>query len=232
LTIDDCRFRESFALVIFLKIKNRTPSIINNKGGAVKPADKIETEHVSTTLHEPVIDSLTAIRNMVSACIQCGTCTGSCPNAFAMDLTPRQLWYNVLMGEKETIFHSKTFSLCSVCYFCTLRCPRGLPLTETMSALKQVAAKGNLVPYKKSIRFYKSFMESVRRHGRVREMEFMTLYFLSMKNPLVPLQFAPLGMKLMGKRKVSFEIPSKGSSALEPIFRKVEALEQNHGGEI
>jgi heterodisulfide reductase subunit C len=164
---------------------------------------------------------------MVSACIQCGTCTGSCPSAFAMDLTPRQLWYNVLMGEKETIFHSKTFSLCSACYCCTLRCPRGLPLTETMSSLKQIAAKENLAPYKKSIRFYKSFMESVRRHGRVREMEFMTLYFLSMKNPFMPLQFAPLGMKLIGKGKVSFEIPSKGNGALESIFRKVEELEQN-----
>jgi len=192
----------------------------------VKPAEKIETEHFSTTLHEPVIDSLAAIRNMVSACIQCGTCTGSCPNAFAMDITPRQLWYNVLMGEKETIFHSKTFFLCSVCYFCTLRCPRGLPLTETMSALKQIAAKENLAPYKKSIRFYKCFMESVRRHGRVREMEFMTLYFLSMKNPFMPFQFAPLGMKLMGKGKISFEIPSKGNGDLEAIFRKVEELEQ------
>jgi heterodisulfide reductase subunit C len=189
-------------------------------------AQIIEIEPKSEIAPEPAIDSLAAIRNMVSACIQCGTCTGSCPNAFAMDLTPRQLWYNVLMGETETIFHSKTFSLCSVCYYCTLRCPRGLPLTETMSALKQIAAKENLAPYKKSIRFYKSFMESVRRHGRVREMEFMTLYFLSMKNPFMPLQFAPLGLKLMGKGKVSFEIPSKGSGDLEAIFRKVEALEQ------
>jgi heterodisulfide reductase subunit C len=58
----------------------------------------------------------------------------------------------------------------------------------------------------------------------------MTLYFLSMKNPFMPLQFAPLGLKLLGKGKVSFEIPSKGSSALESIFRKVEELEQNYGG--
>lgn len=192
----------------------------------MNPAEKIEIEQVSTTVLEPVIDSLAKVRDMVNACIQCGTCTGSCPNAFAMDLTPRQLWYNVLMGEKETIFRSKTFSLCSVCYFCTLRCPRGLPLTETMSTLKQIAAKENLAPYKKSIRFYRSFMESVRRHGRVREMEFMTLYFLSMKNPFVPLKFVPLGMKLMGKGKVSFEIPSKGKGDLEAIFRRVEELEQ------
>jgi len=189
-------------------------------------AEKIEKKQGSVSVPESVVDSLAAIRDMVSTCIQCGTCTGSCPNAFAMDLTPRQLWCNVIRGEKETIFHSKTFSLCSVCYYCTLRCPRGLPLTEAMSSLKQIAAKENLAPYKKSIRFYKSFMESVRRHGRVREMEFMTLYFLSMKNPLIPLQFAPLGMKLMSKGKVSFEIPSKGSGALESIFRKVEELEQ------
>ena len=191
----------------------------------MSPAEKIEIKQRSETAPEPVIDSLATIRDMVSACIQCGTCTGSCPNAFAMDLTPRQLWYNVLMGEKETIFHSKTFSLCSVCYCCTLRCPRGLPLTETMSALKQIAAKENLVPYKKSVRFYKSFMESVRRHGRVREMEFMTLYFLSMKSPFIPLKFAPLGMKLIGKGKVSLEIPSKGTGALDTIFRKVQELE-------
>ena len=192
----------------------------------MSPTEKIEIEQASETVPEPGIDSLSTIQDMVSACIQCGTCTGSCPNAFAMDLTPRQLWYHVAMGEKEAVFHSKSFALCSVCYFCTLRCPRGLPLTEAMSALKQIAAKENLAPYKKSIRFYKSFMESVRRHGRVREMEFMTLYFLSMKNPFMALQFAPLGMRLMGRGKVSFEIPSKGSGALDAIFRKAEALEQ------
>jgi heterodisulfide reductase subunit C len=207
-------------------INNQQSTIINNKGKAMNTAEKIDIERVSATLPEPVIDSLAEIRSMVSACIQCGTCTGSCPNAFAMDLTPRQLWYNILMGEKDTIFHSKTFSLCSACYYCTLRCPRGLPLTEAMSALKQIAAKENLAPYKKSIQFYKSFMESVRRHGRVREMEFMTLYFLSMKNPFMPFQFAPLGLKLMGKGKVSFEIPSKGNDDLEAIFRKVEVLER------
>lgn len=192
----------------------------------MKQAEKIEIKQGSGTAPEPVIDSLAPIRDKISTCIQCGTCTGSCPNAFAMDLTPRQLWYNVLMRDKETIFHSKTFYLCSVCYYCTLRCPRGLPLTETMNALKQIAAKENLAPYKKSVRFYKSFMESVRRHGRVREMEFMTLYFLSMKNPFMPIMFAPLGLKLMSKGKVSFEIPSKGSGALEAVFRKVEELER------
>ena len=171
-------------------------------------------------------DTLGPVKDMVRACIQCGTCTGSCPNTFAMDMTPRMLWRMVLLDQKEEIFKSRTFTLCSACYYCTLRCPRGLPLTEAMGKLKQIAAREDLKPYKKSIRFYKSFMDSVRRHGRVHEMEFMTLYFLSLKNPFVPLKFTPLGMKLMGKRKVSVEIPSREKNSLEAIFRKVEEMEE------
>jgi heterodisulfide reductase subunit C len=189
--------------------------------------EQMKSEQGPEPVPAAVIDPLARVRDMVSSCIQCGTCTGSCPNAFAMDLTPRQLWYNVLRGEKETIFHSKTFTLCSVCYYCTLRCPRGLPLTEAMSALKQISVKENPALYKMSIRFYQNFLESVRRHGRVREMEFMTLFFLSMlNNPFLPLKFTWLGMRLMAKGKVSPEIP-KGGSAFEALFRKVEELEKN-----
>lgn len=166
------------------------------------------------------------VTEMVQACIQCGTCTGSCPNAFAMDLTPRRLWRMVLMDLADDIFQSKTFTLCSVCYYCSLRCPRGLALTEAMSELKQVAARRKFSNYKGSTLFYQKFIESVRRHGRVREMEFMTLYFNAMRNPLLPIKFASLGFKLMRKGKLHLQIPSKGSGRMEAIFHKVESLEQ------
>jgi heterodisulfide reductase subunit C len=170
-------------------------------------------------------EAVARIQEMIRPCIQCGTCTGSCPNAFAMDHTPRQLWRLVLLGRKEEIFGSQTFSLCSDCYSCTLRCPRGLPLTEAMDALKQIAAAENLIEHKRSILFYKNFMRSVRRHGRVREMEFMTHYFAALNNPLAPFRFASLGIKLMRKRKISLQLPSKGQRPLEAIFQKVEELE-------
>ena len=181
-------------------------------------------EAKTAPLHTPH-DSLETIQAMVQACIQCGTCTGSCPNVFAMDLTPRRLWRMVVMGQKREIFQSKTFMLCSACYYCTLRCPRGLKLTEAMGALKQIAAREHLVNYRQSTLFYKNFMDSVRRHGRVREMEFMTLYFAAMKNPFLPFRFAPLGMKLLARGKVSVQMPSRGRRPLESIFRKVEELE-------
>ena len=64
-------------------------------------------------------DALSLVKDMVQSCVQCGTCTGSCPNAFAMDLTPRHLWRLALMGKTDEIFQSKTFDRCSACYYCT-----------------------------------------------------------------------------------------------------------------
>lgn len=166
------------------------------------------------------------IQEKVQACMQCGTCTGSCPNAFAMDLTPRQMWRLAQLGEKEEIFNSKTFYLCSACYYCTLRCPRGLPLTETMSALKRVAAAEGIKKHKQSANFYRTFMDTVRRYGRVREMEFINRYFMSMKDPFFPLGYMPLGMKLMKKRKIPLEVPKLfGKGRFDALFQKVKELE-------
>ena len=54
----------------------------------------------------------------------------------------------------------------------------------------------------------------------------MTLYFNAMKNPLLPLRFAALGLKLMRKGKVSMQIPSKGDGLLAVLFRKAAELEE------
>jgi heterodisulfide reductase subunit C len=181
----------------------------------------------ANTAKIPPPDVLAPVQEMIRACIQCGTCTGSCPNEFAMDCTPRKLWRMVLLGLKDQIFQSKTFALCSNCYFCTLRCPRGLPVTEAMDALKQIAARENLAKYRQSTLFYKNFLRSVLRHGRVNEMEFMALYFAALKNPFRPLRFAPLGARLMLKRKVSLAVPLTARRPLEAIFRNVEDLEDS-----
>ena len=95
-----------------------------------------------------------------------------------------------------------------------------------MGALKQIASSEDLKLHKKSIRFYKSFMSSVRRHGRVHEMEFMTLFFLSMKDPFLPLTFTPLGMKLMGKGKVALRPEKSTAPPLDALFDKVADLER------
>ena len=177
----------------------------------------------------PATASLHPIQDKIKACIQCGTCTASCPNEFAMDLTPRQLWRMVLMGETEGVFASQTFTLCSACYSCTLRCPRGLPLTEAMHDLKQMAYRGRMKRYKPSTAFYGHFMDTIRRHGRIRETEFISRYFLTMtpSKPTLPLSYAGLGLKLFRKGKMAIEYPfvAPGKRSLEKVFKKAESME-------
>lgn len=77
-------------------------------------------------------------------CIQCGTCSASCPTAYAMDYTLRQLWKLIQLGLKGEVVNSRTFWLCTTCKACTVRCPRGINLTDTMLMLKQYAVKEGL----------------------------------------------------------------------------------------
>jgi len=185
-----------------------------------------EREATEIDVAAPAVDPMQNIWANIKACMQCGTCTGSCPNASAMDYKPRQLWRMVQMGLRDEIFASKTFWLCSSCYYCTLRCPRGLPLTETIGALKRLAVAEGKLKDKKSTKFYKSFVDNVRRYGRVREMDMMTRYFLALRNPITPISFAPLGVKLIIKGKISPQMPNLfGAGKMDAIYRKVKELE-------
>ena len=178
------------------------------------------------TMPESAKSPLDPIRENLLACIQCGTCTGSCPNADEMDLTPRHMWRLAILGRLERIMASRTFILCSDCYTCTLRCPRGLPLTEAMEALKGIAFARREKRHRGPRLFYEQFMQTVRRHGRIHEMAFMTRYFTAMANPAVPLKFAPLGLKLMGKGKVELGLGDHGGRGLGALFDKVAELDR------
>ncbi|BBO89404.1 4Fe-4S dicluster domain-containing protein [Desulfosarcina ovata] len=176
--------------------------------------------------NEPNTHPLAAIQSMVRACIQCGTCTGSCPNADEMDLTPRHMWRRVIMGHLDRIMTSRTFILCSDCYTCTLRCPRGLPLTDAMEMLKGIAFARQEKKHRHPRHFYEQFLATVRRHGRIRELEFMSRYFTTVRNPMVPLRFAPMGLKLIQKGKVELGFGHATDTPLAPLFDKVAAMDQ------
>jgi heterodisulfide reductase subunit C len=125
----------------------------------------------------------------------------------------------------EKIFQSHTFTLCSACYYCSLRCPRGLNPSDAMAELKQIAARGHMTQYGDTIHFCRDFVDNVRRNGRLQEMTLMTAYFMHMRRPSLPLRFASLGWKLQSKAKVSLPTLRRGAPKLEALFRKVEEME-------
>ncbi|MCP4720883.1 MAG: heterodisulfide reductase [Desulfobacteraceae bacterium] len=175
--------------------------------------------------NDQLLAEIKTVKEMIQTCIQCGTCTASCPNTEFMDITPRHMWRLLLADHAQELFSSKSFTMCSSCYYCTLRCPRGLELTCAMGLLKQAASKFELKQFQRSSLFYKAFLASVKKHGRVQEMEFMTNYFVSMKNPVIPFGYASLGLKLLAKGKIRPEFPSLGKGKLDGLFKKVAELE-------
>jgi Fe-S oxidoreductase len=86
-------------------------------------------------------DRLTPDGRLLRRCIQCGTCSASCPTAYAMDYTPRQLWRLVQLGFVEEVLNSHTFWLCTVCKSCQVRCPRGIGIMDAMVGLKEWATR-------------------------------------------------------------------------------------------
>ncbi|MDD5095146.1 MAG: heterodisulfide reductase, partial [Dehalococcoidia bacterium] len=141
--------------------------------------------------------------------------------------TPRQLWRLIQLGLKEEVLTSNSFWLCTACYACTLRCLRGIACTETMSSLKRMSVKAGMESVSSSARFYEAFRDTVRKHGRLHEVEMMTSFFGKSKR-LGAVGYTRLGFTLWRKGKVSLN-PSaaniKGLDQIEAIYRKVEELE-------
>ncbi|MBU1247516.1 MAG: 4Fe-4S dicluster domain-containing protein, partial [Proteobacteria bacterium] len=158
------------------------------------------------------------------ACMQCGTCSASCPNAAFMDMTPRKLWRLAQLGMLDEIERSEAFWLCSSCYTCTLRCPRGLPLTQVMAEIKRVVAVHGGRTGRRHGNFYRLFLNNVEKYGRVQESTLMTCYLAAMGSPSLALSFAPVGLKLAAKGKMH-PPHSAMKGTLKPLFAKVREME-------
>jgi heterodisulfide reductase subunit C len=142
-----------------------------------------------------------------------------------MDITPRRMWRLAQLGLEQEVLSSKAMWLCSLCYTCHVRCPRGIPLTETIVKLKQLALQRG-VKWPESKAFYRSFNGLVRRYGRMREVEFMARFFLT-SNPLGALGFAKLGVTLFARGKIHLEFPQlTGPGRLDRLFERVAELEE------
>ena len=80
----------------------------------------------------------------VVACYQCGTCSGSCPTAPAMDYNPRRMLHMLRLGLGERVLSSQAIWLCTACYSCTSRCPREIQISDAVLSLRSLAVSQGL----------------------------------------------------------------------------------------
>lgn len=163
----------------------------------------------------------------IRLCIQCGTCTASCPNAEKMEHTPSQLIAMARAGMREEVLSSNAMWYCLSCYLCTVRCPRGIKQTELMHALESLAVRENLSHRRsRTPTMYRSFNDFVYGLGSLPEVGFMSWFYI-LTNPLRALRMLPVALKLLRHGRLSVKarrLTPEGTNQLRAILNKAESL--------
>ena len=83
----------------------------------------------------------------IRACINCGTCSGSCPSGRRTAMRTRSAIRRALIGD-ESVLSDISIWFCSTCYTCYERCPRNIPITDIIIKLRNIAVEeGHLLDY-------------------------------------------------------------------------------------
>jgi heterodisulfide reductase subunit C len=83
----------------------------------------------------------------VALCFQCGTCTGACPSGRRTPYRIRNVVRKSVMGLKEEVIADDTIWMCTTCYECQERCPRGIKIVDVVKTVRNFAAQaGYMAP--------------------------------------------------------------------------------------
>jgi len=156
----------------------------------------------------------------VKRCIQCGTCSASCPTASLMDVPIRKLVKLVLEGEKERALSSRSIWLCTSCLLCTVRCPRKIRPMAVVAALKTIYEEEGM-KCRDSV-FEGIFARQIRDRGRISEFLLSAEYMI--RSPSSAAAIMAFGAELVpkGKIEMSFEAARgeriEGTEEVKRIF--------------
>jgi len=182
---------------------------------------------VAPELSEELLERVYALPHgeKIKECIQCGTCSASCPSAAAMEYSPREIIASLRAGMLDRVLNANTVWMCVSCYSCTVRCPAGIPFTDVMYELKRLETDKGVSKSAEGATMAKAFAETVDQHGRNVETKLLRKYYLR-TNPLKALGQLPLAMKLFLRGRL--EIFPRTIKGLGNVHKMMAAIEE-HG---
>jgi len=189
---------------------------------------ELETPEGVRELHRIFLEDVYGIPGgeKIRLCQQCGTCTGSCPTSYLMDYGPREVFAFFRAGMLDKVVKSNTIWLCTSCYYCTVRCPAGIKITDIMYELKRLAIKYDCWPREsKNPAMSKIFIDNVEKYGRNYELGLMAKFVLT-KRPDLAWKFKDLGLKLFTSGRLPVKpVSVKGQEEIRKITEVLAAKE-------
>jgi len=178
------------------------------------------------------VDQIAAIPGgeNIRVCIQCGTCTASCPNAEFMDHAPSELIAMARAGMKEEVLASNAMWFCLSCYLCTVRCPRDIKITRLMHVLEGLAAADGLCnKHTTTPVMYRGFNSFIHKYGRMSELWMMMRYYFQ-TNPFKAIKMMPVAWNLFTHQRISMKISKISPEGLKQLRAIVNKAESAGGG--
>lgn len=185
------------------------------------------TQARAPTLLDRIVAATPGISHL-GMCIQCGTCGGSCPSGADMEHTPRALFALINAGMKDQVLRSNTPWYCVSCYYCMVRCPQTVHITDLMYTIKRMSIQEGL--YRQSTAsdapgFSQDFIFFVENFGRSFELGIAAIYNLRF-HPLDMPKMIPMGLGMMRKRRMDLTPKRiKDVAGLKAILAKAKELE-------
>jgi len=142
----------------------------------------------------------------IKKCIQCGTCTATCPVSYTMDITPREIIALFRAKDIDTILSSRTIWICASCY--------------------SLAIENEIFPKKFPVyALSNSFVWFVNHLGLSYEPGLLVAYCLR-TNPFKLLGMVPLFLKLAKNGRIGF-FPRKikNKKNFSKILKEAEIVE-------
>jgi heterodisulfide reductase subunit C len=125
-----------------------------------------------------------------------------------MDVPPTRLIRLLQLGDIDSALRAHSIWRCVSCQTCTTRCPKQVDCAAIMDALRQLAfERGVASPAeRRTVLFQKAFLDNVRRHGRLNEIELIAVFkgsvFLRDRSLPFLLRDAGLAPQLQKRRKL------------------------------
>jgi heterodisulfide reductase subunit C len=131
---------------------------------------------------------------------------------------------------KEKVLRSNTHWYCVSCYYCMVRCPQDVHITDIMYTLKRLSIREGYYQKesrnKEAEKFSETFIDYVENYGRSFELGLASRYHL-LHHPLDLPKLAPFGINMFLKGRMSL-IPNriKDLDNLKAILNKAKELEE------
>ncbi len=160
-------------------------------------------------------------------CYQCGKCTAGCPVSSRMGITPNQLLRLLQVDQIDAALASPAIWNCVSCQTCSSRCPKEVDCAAVMDALREIALTEKRIASaaQQVVAFQKAFLEDIRRHGRLYELDLIARFKLGTMRQTgrlgILFKDAGLAPQLQKRKKLHFgPDETRDGAVVERIFAR------------